>query len=108
MNLLNVLLMSPAQGNGGGSGWSSILMLVAIVVIFYFFMIRPQSARAKKEKQFRESLQKGQKVITISGVHGKIVEVKETTIILEISHDVQIEVEKSAVAIDTTATTAKK
>jgi len=111
MNLLNVLLMQPSSGgSGSGSGWSSILMLVAIVVIFYFFMIRPQSARSKKEKQFRESLQKGQKVITISGVHGKIVEVKETTIILEISHDVQIEVEKSAVAIDTTSTStaAKK
>ncbi|MFA6201106.1 MAG: preprotein translocase subunit YajC [Bacteroidales bacterium] len=108
MNLLNVLLMSPAQGSGGGSGWSSILMLVAIVVIFYFFMIRPQSARAKKEKLFRESLQKGQKVITISGVHGKVIEVKETTIILEISHDVQIEVEKSSVAINTADTADKK
>ena len=75
-------------------------MLVAVVVIFYFFMIRPQSAKAKKEKQFRESLQKGQNVITISGVHGKVVEVKETTIILEIANNVQIEVEKSAVAID--------
>jgi preprotein translocase subunit YajC len=101
MNLLNVLLMSqPSQGGGSGAGWSSILMLVAVVVIFYFFMIRPQSAKAKKEKQFRESLQKGQNVITISGVHGKVVEVKETTIILEIANNVQIEVEKSAVAID--------
>ena len=75
MNLLNVLLMSPQQGGSGG-GWSQIVMLLAIVVIFYFFMIRPQTQKAKKEKQFRESLQKGQKVITIGGIHGKIIEVK--------------------------------
>lgn len=108
MNLLNVLLMSPANGGASGSGWSSILMLVAIIVIFYFFMIRPQSARAKKEKQFREALQKGQKVVTISGLHGKIVEVKETTVILEIATNVQVEVEKSAVAIDLNNANTKK
>lgn len=106
MNLLNVLLMMPSGGEG--SGYSSILMVVAIVVIFYFFMIRPQSARAKKEKQFREALQRGQKVITISGMHAKVVEVKETSVILEISSNVNVEVEKSAVAIDLSNTETKK
>ncbi len=106
MNLLNVLLMMPSVGEG--SDYSSILMLVAIVVIFYFFMIRPQSARAKKEKQFREALQRGQKVITISGMHAKVVEVKETSVILEISSNVNVEVEKSAVAIDLSNTETKK
>ncbi len=85
---------------GGASGWSSMLMLLLIIVIFYFFMIRPQSARAKKEKQFRESLQKGQKVVTISGMHGKIVEVKETSLILEIANGVNVEIEKSAIALE--------
>ena len=106
MNLLNVLLMMPSGGED--SGYSSILMVVAIVVIFYFFMIRPQSARAKKEKQFREALQRGQKVITISGMHAKVVEVKETSVILEISSNVNVEVEKSAVAIDLSNTETKK
>ncbi|MDD2488458.1 MAG: preprotein translocase subunit YajC [Bacteroidales bacterium] len=108
MNLINVLLMAPSSGGASGSGWSSILMLVAIIVIFYFFMIRPQSAKAKKEKQFRETLQKGQKVITISGLHGKVVEVKETTIILEIASNVQVEIEKTAVAIDMSNLNTKK
>ncbi|MBP1629547.1 MAG: preprotein translocase subunit YajC [Bacteroidetes bacterium] len=107
MNLLNVLLMSPQQGGSGG-GWSQIVMLLAIVVIFYFFMIRPQTQKAKKEKQFRESLQKGQKVITIGGIHGKIIEVKETTVIVEISNDVRVEMEKSAVAVDLSNATEKK
>lgn len=99
MNLLNIFLMAGNQ-QGGASGWSSMLMLLLIIVIFYFFMIRPQSARAKKEKQFRESLQKGQKVVTISGMHGKIVEVKETSLILEIANGVNVEIEKTAIALE--------
>lgn len=107
MNLMNTLLMASGQG-GQSSSWGSMFMLLAIIVIFYFFMIRPQSARAKKEKQFRESLQKGQKVVTISGMHGKIVEVKETSIILEIANGVNVEVEKTAIALDLGANTNKK
>ena len=99
MNLLNIFLMAGNQ-QGGASGWSSMLMLLLIIVIFYFFMIRPQSARAKKEKQFRESLQKGQKIVTISGMHGKIVEVKETSLILEIANGVNVEIEKTAIALE--------
>lgn len=94
MNLLSVML----QANGGGMA-SSIIMLVAIIVIFYFFMIRPQQKRQKEEKKFRDNLTKGQKVITIGGLHGKIVEVKETTVLLEIANDVKIEVEKASVAM---------
>ncbi len=97
MNLLNVLLMAPSSG--GSSAWSSILMLVMIIVIFYFFMIRPQQKRQKEEKKFRESLQKGQRVITIGGLHGKVAEVKETTVLLEVANDVKIEVEKTSIAL---------
>ncbi len=77
----------------------SILMLVAIVVIFYFFMIRPQQKRQKEEKKFREALTKGQKVVTIGGLHGKIAEVRETSVLLEVTDGVKVEVEKSAVAM---------
>lgn len=74
-------------------------MLVMIIVIFYFFMIRPQQKRQKEEKKFRESLQKGQRVITIGGLHGKVAEVKETTVLLEVANDVKIEVEKTSIAL---------
>ena len=97
MNFLNVLLIAPSSG--GSSSWSSILMLVMIIVIFYFFMIRPQQKRQKEEKKFRESLQKGQRVITIGGLHGKVAEVKETTVLLEVANDVKIEVEKTSIAL---------
>ncbi len=95
MNQLSVLL----QTQQGGGMWSSILMLVAIIVIFYFFMIRPQQKRQKEEKKFRENLTKGQKVVTIAGLHGKIAEVRETTVMLEIANEVRVEVEKSAIAL---------
>ncbi len=98
MNLLNVLLQT-----AGRSGMSSILMLVLIIVIFYFFMIRPQQKRQKEEKKFRESLTKGQKVVTIGGLHGKIAEVKETIVLMEVANDVKIEVEKTAIAMSVVA-----
>ena len=94
MNVLNVLLQA-----GGGGAMSSIIMLVAIIVIFYFFMIRPQQKRQKEEKKFREALTKGQRVVTIGGLHGKIADVRETTVLIEVANDVKIEVEKSAVAM---------
>ena len=79
-NLLSILLMSP-QGTGGQqNGWYSFLPLVLIIVVFYFFFIRPQMKRSKDQKKFKESLQKGQKVITIGGIHGRIVEIQETTV----------------------------
>ena len=94
MNALNVLLQA-----GGGGAMSSIIMLVAIIVIFYFFMIRPQQKRQKEEKKFREALTKGQRVVTIGGLHGKIADVRETTVLIEVANDVKIEVEKTAVAM---------
>ena len=68
-------------------------------MIFYFFMIRPQQKRQKEEKKFREALTKGQRVVTIGGLHGKIADVRETTVLIEVANDVKIEVEKTAVAM---------
>jgi preprotein translocase subunit YajC len=102
MNLVNLLLMAGGQNQQGNGGMSGIIMIVAIIVIFYFFMIRPQRKRQKEEKLFRENLQKGQKIITIGGLHGKICDVKDTTIIVEIANDVRVEVEKASIAINVT------
>lgn len=96
MNLMNILLMAGGQQGGAAS---SIIMIILMIAIFYFFMIRPQQKRQKEEKKFRESLQRGQKIVTIGGMHGKIVEVKETTVIIEVSHEVKIEMEKASIAM---------
>lgn len=109
-NLLNVLLMAPPQGQGTGSqsSWLSFLPLILIVIVFYLFFIRPQMKRSKDQKKFRESLEKGQKVITIGGIHGKIVEIQETTVTIEVEGQVRLRVEKSAVAMDNSQTIENK
>ncbi|SRR5690554_5822021 len=99
MNLLNILLMAPAEGGEGG-GITSFLPLILIVVVFYLFMIRPQLRKQKEQKKFRESLSTGDKVVTIGGVHGKVTEIKENTISLEIANNVLIKVERSAISSD--------
>lgn len=95
MNILNMfLLQAPAQQ---GSSWSGLLMIVLIFVIFWLFFIRPQNKRAKEQQKFRESLQKGDKVVTIGGIHGKVEEVRENTVLVNVDHNTKIEFEKSAI-----------
>jgi preprotein translocase subunit YajC len=77
--------------------------LVLIVVVFYFFMIRPQMKKTKQMKQFREALKKGDRIVTIGGIHGKIVEVNDTTFIIEVEGLNKLKIEKSAVAMDNSA-----
>jgi len=96
---MNIILMSQPQGSDANP-LMSMLPLLLIVVVFYFFMIRPQMKRQKEVRKFRESLAKGDKVVTTGGVYGKIVEVKETVIILEIAKDVHITVDKNGIIKD--------
>jgi preprotein translocase subunit YajC len=83
-----------------GADWSFFLMMGLLMVVFYFFMIRPQQKKAKDARKFRESLQKGTKVVTIGGLHGKVVEVADSTILLEVDSNVRLRFEKSAIAMD--------
>ncbi|MBK9765231.1 MAG: preprotein translocase subunit YajC [Flavobacteriales bacterium] len=87
-------------GGAEGSPMSFYIMMGLMIVVFYFFMIRPQQKKAKDAKKFRESLQKGSKVVTIGGLHGKVLEVNDTTILLEVDSNVKLRFEKSAVAMD--------
>ena len=99
MNLLSVLMMSPQPGGAsGGNQWSSLIFLLLIIVIFYLFFIRPQIKRTKDQKKFREAIKKGDKVITIGGIHGKILEVQETTFVIEVEGGNRLKMEKSAIA----------
>lgn len=99
MNLLNILLMAPADGGESG-GLMSFLPLILIVVVFYFFMIRPQMKKQKEQRKFRDNLNEGDKVITIGGVHGKVTAVKEKTVNLEVANGIILNVEISAVSAD--------
>ncbi len=94
---VNILLQAQPGAGGGPSFW---IMMGLLMVVFYFFMIRPQQKKAKDAKKFRESLQKGARVVTIGGIHGRIVEVAETTILLEVDSNVKLRFERSAIAMD--------
>jgi len=103
MNQLLILMSAPAQG--GQSGIMSFLPLIAIVVVFYFFMIRPQMKKAKEQKKYIEALKKGDKILTIGGIYGKIIEVREdATIIMEVEDGTKMKISKNAVSNDATAT----
>jgi len=96
--ILNLILFMPQEGEKGG-GYSSLIFLVLIIVVFYFFFIRPQMKKTKDQKKYREALKKGDKIVTIGGIHGKILEVKETTLIID-AEGTRMKIEKSAVAMD--------
>lgn len=80
----------------GGS--SQLIMLLLILGVFYFFMIRPQMKKQKELKKFRQNLAVGDKVVTIGGIHGKVLEINDTSILLSCEGSAKIRVEKSAVS----------
>jgi len=103
MQALSILL----QAQPGGSSMNIILM-VGMIVVFYFFMIRPQAKKAKQQKQFINNMQKGEKVVTIAGIHGKISRLNDDgTIDLETSPGSYLKIEKSSISMEWTANVNK-
>ncbi len=96
MTLLSIILQAPAAA-GGASSYSGILMMVLIFVVFYFFMIRPQSKRQKEIKKQRESMKAGDRVVTSGGIYGRVKEIKDTTVTVEIAENVRIKIDKNSV-----------
>jgi preprotein translocase subunit YajC len=103
-NLAFILLMG--QPTGTGSGQSNALVtflpLLLVFVVFYFFMIRPQMKKQKEMTNYRSSLKKGDKVVTTGGIYGKIYEVKDNYVMLEVGGDLRLKVDKSALVKDPT------
>lgn len=92
MNTLNAILLQTGQG-----GLSRMLMIVAMIAIFYFVMIRPQSKKQKELKRQREAMQKGDRVVTAGGIHGKIRDIRDTTIMVEVAPGVELKLDKASV-----------
>jgi preprotein translocase subunit YajC len=105
INLDFILLMAPQEGQ---SPLTSFLPLILIVVVFYFFIIRPQMKKQKELKNFRSSLGKGDKVITTGGIFGKITDVKEDSLVIEIAEGIKIRVDKNSVVKDASDLVKKK
>jgi preprotein translocase subunit YajC len=88
----------PADGQGGGGGMiSTLVMFGAIFAIFYFMIIRPQQKRAKEHKNMLEALQKGDKVIMSSGIHGTVAGIEDKTLLVDVG-GTKIKFERSAIA----------
>jgi preprotein translocase subunit YajC len=101
MNHIYLLQAAPA---GGGFGGFQFIFLGLMILVFWLFFIRPQAKKAKNQKKFIEDLGKGDKIVTIAGIHGSINKINEDgTINLEVSPGTYIKIEKSAISMDWTA-----
>jgi preprotein translocase subunit YajC len=84
-----------AQGADGGMG--TLLFMVGFFAIFYFFMIRPQMKKAKEQRKFQEAAKIGDRVMTIGGIHGEIIETDETTVVIKLDQG-RMRIEKAALS----------
>ena len=102
MNLLTIMLQAQGQAD-----YSFLIMMVAIFAIMYFFMIRPQNKKQKEIANFRKSLEVGQSVITAGGIYGKVKEIEDSAVVVEIASGVKIKVDKNSIYADAQAQATK-
>jgi len=86
------------QGAGGGSPMSLIFMIIAIFAVMYFLMIRPQQRQKRQHQDLLSNLSKGDKVITVGGIHGTVTGIKDTTVIVKIADNVKVELSRSSIS----------
>ncbi len=99
--MFTFLQAAPAAPQAGG-GLSMWIMLALIFVVMWFFMIRPQRKQQKELQAFRDSLKKGDKVVTVGGIYGTVAEIKENHVLIEVDNNVKIRVSKQALVKDFT------
>ncbi|MDP3452450.1 MAG: preprotein translocase subunit YajC [Bacteroidales bacterium] len=97
---MNFHVILQAATESGTGNWSFLIMMGLIFVVMYFFMIRPQQKKQKDLIKFRNSLEKGDKVITLGGIYGVITEVKEQYVLVEVDSNVKLRIDKSAIVKD--------
>ena len=95
MDLMTVMLQAAAPAGGGSA--SFLIMMVLIFAVMYFFMIRPQNKKQKEIANFRKNLEVGQEVITAGGIYGKIKEIEDNTVVLEIASGVKIKIDRNSI-----------
>ena len=96
MNLSFILLLQETAAKQQNP-YGSLLFFAVLILIFYFFMIRPQMKKQKELRQYRESLKKGDKIVTTGGIYGRIVEIKDNTALIEVDQDVKIKVDRGSI-----------
>lgn len=99
INIAYAMGNQAASGGQDSSKWMGLLPLVLLFVVFYFLLIRPQQKKAKQQRQFIDSLKKGDEVVTSGGIYGKVTGITNDTVTLEIAEKIRIKVLKSAIAM---------
>ena len=84
----------------GGGDITSFLPIIAMVAIFYFFFIRPQQRKQKETKKYLEEIKKNDRVVTVGGIHGKITEISDTTVLIDVDKGTKLLVEKSSISLE--------
>jgi preprotein translocase subunit YajC len=103
LNLHSVFLMMPSGGKSGTGGGGMLFFIAAMLVVMWLFMIRPQSKKAKNQKQFNQNIQKGDRIVTIAGIHGRISKINDDdTLQLEVSPGSYMTIERSAISMEFT------
>ncbi len=97
--MFQTLLMAP-QAGADQNPIMSFLPLILIAVVFYFFMIRPQTKKMKDQKNFIENIKKGDKIVTVGGIHGKIAEINDDTFIMEVEGGVRMKIDRVSVSLE--------
>ena len=90
--------MAPQANGGGGSIMSTVIMFALIIAIFYFMILRPQQKRQKERQSMMDGIAKGDKVTTIGGLHGTVVGIEDTTVLVQIADNVKVKFDKTAIA----------
>lgn len=96
--MYHLIAMMGSPENGGGNPFGMLIPMIAIFVIFYFMIIRPQQKRAKEQKKMLEALQKGDKIVLSSGIHGSIAGLEDKTVLVDVGNNVKIKFERSAIS----------
>ena len=93
----HIIAMAP-QGDAGSGIFSTVVMFAMIIAVFYFMILRPQQKRQKERQSMMDGISKGDKITTIGGLHGTVVGIEDTTILIQIADNVKVKLEKSAIA----------
>ena len=96
------------QADGQGGNYSSLILLAGIAIVFYFFMIRPQQKKQKEQKKFLEEIKRGDHVVTIGGIHGKVLSVEEDKVVMEVDKGVKLIMSKSSISLEASQSTDKE
>jgi preprotein translocase subunit YajC len=94
--MINFILLQA----GGGGDYTMLFLLAGFAIIFYFFMIRPQQKKQKDHKRFIENIKKGDQVVTIGGIHGRIASIEGDTVVLDVEKGGKIRFEKSSISLE--------